>query len=72
MTTSTQVTLNDLTPYKKIPQKHPDLFPEKKWKWLVVQREHNGLGKAFHKVGRSLYVNEPILAKCINDMSGNA
>ncbi|OQK17243.1 hypothetical protein AU255_04955 [Methyloprofundus sedimenti] len=67
MTTQTQVTLNDLTPSKKIPEKYPELFPEKKWKWKVAQRQHNGLARAFRKIGRDLYVNELVLAECINE-----
>lgn len=71
MNTSTQVTLNDLIPYKKIPQKYPDLFPEKSWKWKVAQRQHNGLARAFCKVGRDLYVNKIILAECIAEQSAD-
>lgn len=71
MTTATQVTLSDLTPSKQIPQKYPDLFPEKKWKWKVAQRQHNGLARAFRKVGRDLYVNELILAECMNEQLEN-
>jgi hypothetical protein len=67
-TPTKQVTLSDLTPYKKIPQKYPDLFPVKKWKWKVAQRQHNGLAKAFRKIGKELYVNEVVLAECIDSM----
>ncbi|HIG64276.1 MAG: hypothetical protein ABGX40_06900 [Methylococcales bacterium] len=62
------VTLSELTPYKKIPQKYPELFPENKWKWKVAQRHHNGLAKAFRKIGKDLYVNEIVLAECINSL----
>jgi len=62
------LTLSDLTPYKSIPDKYPDLFPAHKWKWMVVNRANNGLSKAFSKVGRNLYVNERLLAECINEM----
>ncbi|MBT6515506.1 MAG: hypothetical protein HOK65_12120 [Crocinitomicaceae bacterium] len=61
-----QVSLNDLTPHKKIPQKYPDLFTERSWHWKVQQRKNNGLAKAFRKVGKDLYVNEVVLAECID------
>lgn len=64
-----QVTLSDLTPYKSIPQKFPHLFTCNQWSWAVKQRKHNGLGKAFCKVGKKLFVNERVLAKCINQQS---
>lgn len=67
MTTTTQVTLNDLTPFKLIPQKYPHLYSENSWKWAVTQRQHNGLARAFRKVGRNLFVNEIILAECIDE-----
>jgi len=65
-----QSTLGDLIPYQQIPHRHPDLFPEKKWKWMVANRANNGLSRAFCKVGKVIYVNEKILADCINDMHG--
>jgi len=67
MTTATQVTLNDLTPFKHIPQKYPHLYSDNSWKWAVANRQHNGLAKAFRKVGKNLFVNELELAKCINE-----
>jgi hypothetical protein len=71
MNTKTQVTLDDLTPYKKIPQKYPDLFSPQSWQWKVSQREHNGLARAFRKVGKDLYVNEIVLAECIDEQSAD-
>jgi len=71
MTTTTQVSLSDLTPYQQIPKEFPDLFPAEKWKWKVAQRKHNGLSRAFCKVGRDLYVNKIILAECIAEQSAD-
>ena len=71
MSTTTRPTLLNLTPSKQIPRKYPDLFPEKKWKWKVAQREHNGLARAFSKIGKDLYVNEIILAECIAEQAGS-
>lgn len=65
---SNQATLDELILHQKIPDRHPELFPKNKWKWMVVNRANNGLSKAFSKVGRNLYVNERLLAECINEM----
>lgn len=67
MTDKSPVTLADLTPYNKIPEEYPELFSPKSWKWKVKQRKHNGLAKAFRKVGKDLYVNKRILAECIDE-----
>ena len=66
MNTSTQVKLDELIPYSQIPQKYTHLYSEKSWKWAVTQRQHNGLARAFRKVGKNLFVNETILAECID------
>lgn len=72
MTTSIQATtLNDLTPFKQIPQKYPHLYSENSWKWAASQRQHNGLARAFRKVGKNLFVNEIILAECIDEQSAD-
>jgi len=60
------VTLADLTPYAAIPEKFPHLYSQKSWKWAVKQRHHNGLAKAFRKVGKNLFVNTQALAECID------
>jgi hypothetical protein len=60
------VSLSDLTPYTAIPEKYPHLYSQKSWKWAVKQRHHNGLAKAFRKVGKNLFVNIQVLADCIN------
>ncbi|NOQ15365.1 MAG: hypothetical protein GQ583_12925 [Methyloprofundus sp.] len=67
MNTQTQVTLHDLTPFKQIPKKYPHLYSENSWKWAVANRQHNGLARAFRKVGKKLFVNELELAQCINE-----
>lgn len=60
------VTLEDLTPYAAIPEKYPHLYSPKSWAWAVKQRQHNGLAKAFRKVGKNLFVNTKVLAECID------
>ncbi len=60
------VTLEDLTPYAAIPEKYPHLYSQKSWAWAVKQRHHNGLAKAFRKVGKNLFVNTQVLAECID------
>jgi hypothetical protein len=60
------ITLLDLTPYKKIPEAFPHLYSESSWKWAVKQRHHNGLARAFRKVGKQLFVNTQVLAECID------
>ena len=67
MNTVTKTTLNGFILSKKIPEKYPDLFTEAQWKWKSKQRQHNGLAKAFRKVGKDLYVNEIVLAECIDE-----
>jgi len=60
------MTLNDLVPYMDIPKKYPHLFSEHNWKNKAANRDTNGLAIAFRKVGRNLYVNEKVLAECID------
>ena len=60
------VTLTDLIPYSAIPDQYPHLFTQKSWIWMVKQRRVNGLHPAFRKVGKSLFVNTKVLAKCID------
>ena len=67
MQNQSQVTLSDLTPHKKIPEKYPDLFTPEQWAWKVAQRKHNGLARAFRKIGKDLYVNDLILAECMDE-----
>lgn len=60
------VTLTDLIPYQAVPDKFPHLYSPKSWQWAVKQRRHNGLAKAFRKVGKQLFVNTQTLAECID------
>ena len=55
--------LNDIVPYKKIPLLYPNLVSFDAWPWLVKNRNNNGLGRAFHKIGKSLFVNTTVLWK---------
>ena len=71
MAIATLVTLNDLTPFKQIPKKYPHLYSENSWRWAVKQRKHNGLEKAFRKVGKNLFVNELVLAQCIDEQEAS-
>jgi hypothetical protein len=52
MPDQTAVTLTDLVPYQSVPDKFPHLYSSKSWQWAVKQRQHNGLAKAFRKVGK--------------------
>ena len=61
-----QITLNDLIPHGDVPKKYPHLYNQKSWVWAVKQRHHNGLAKAFRKVGKNLFVNTTVLAECID------
>jgi len=65
-----EVCLADLLASDLVPQKYPLLFNDKQWGWMVKQRKYNGLEAAFHKIGKRLYVNEKVLAKCINQQAG--
>lgn len=60
------VTLTDLIPYQSVPEQFPNLYSKKSWSWAVKQRQHNGLAKAFRKVGKHLFVNTIVLAECID------
>jgi len=59
--------LDNIVPYRSIPDKFPHLYSKKSWDWAAKQRHHNGLGKAFRKVGKHLFVNTTVLAECINN-----
>ena len=61
-----QSVLNDIIPYQAIPDQYPHLYTAKSWAWAVKQRHHNGLAKAFRKVGKTLFVNTQALAACID------
>lgn len=63
--------LNDIVPYQSIPQCFPHLYSPKSWAWAVKQRQHNGLAKAFRKVGKNLFVNTHILAECIDNQQSD-
>lgn len=63
MQNQSPVTLTDLIPYQVIPEKFPHLYSKKSWAWAVKQRQHNGLAKAFRKVGKNLFVNTLVLAE---------
>jgi hypothetical protein len=58
--------LIDLLPYQAVPEKFPHLYSAKSWAWAVKQRQHNGLARAFRKVGKNLFVNTRVLAECID------
>ena len=60
------VSLIDLVPCQAIPERFPHLYSHKSWAWAVKQRQHNGLAKAFRKVGKNLFVNTLALAECID------
>ncbi|WP_157198070.1 hypothetical protein [Methylomonas sp. DH-1] len=61
--------LDDIQPYQVIPDIYPHLYSKKGWSWAVKQRKHNGLAKAFRKVGKQLFVNTRVLAECIDSKS---
>jgi len=58
--------LDDIVPYQSIPDRFPHLYSKKSWAWAVKQRQHNGLAKAFRKVGKNLFVIPHVLAECID------
>ena len=62
----TTTSLGDIVPYQSIPERFPHLYSKKSWAWAVKQRHHNGLAKAFRKVGKNLFVNTQALAECID------
>lgn len=66
MQNKSSVILTDLIPYQAVPEKFPHLYSKKSWQWAVKQRQHNGLSKAFRKVGKQLFVNTRVLAECID------
>lgn len=66
MRNQSPVTLTDLIPYQAVPDQFPNLYSKKSWRWAVKQRHHNGLAKAFRKVGKNLFVNTQVLAECID------
>jgi len=71
MQDQTQVSLDDLIPYRSVPEKYPHLYTPGSWQWAVIQRHHNGLAKAFRKVGKHLFVNTQVLAQCIDNQIAN-
>lgn len=66
MQTQPVTTLADLVPYQDIPNKFPHLYSKASWEWATKQRQHNGLARAFRKVGKKLFVNIMVLAECID------
>ena len=66
MQNQTPVTLTDLVPCQDIPALFPHLYSAKSWAWAVKRRRHNGLGSAFRKIGKNLFVNTQVLAACID------
>ena len=58
--------LDNIVPYQSIPDRFPHLYSVKSWAWAVKQRHHNGLARAFRKVGKNLFVNTQALAECID------
>ncbi len=67
MQNQAQTTLDDLIPYKSVPEKYPHLYTPGSWQWAVIQRQHNGLARAFRKIGKNLFVNTKVLAVCIDE-----
>ncbi|HIF50813.1 MAG TPA: hypothetical protein EYQ42_04680 [Thiotrichaceae bacterium] len=67
MSSNTSVTLDDLVPEKQIPEKYPHLYTKESWRWAVAQRKHNGLARAFRKIGKNVFVNVVILAECMDE-----
>ena len=49
---------SDITTPEKFAHEHSDLFSQAKLRWLIRQREHNGLSKAgaIVKCGRSILI----------------
>lgn len=66
MQTNLNISLDVIVPYHTIPEKYPHLYSKKSWCWAVKQRQHNGLARAFRKVGKNLFVNTIVLAECID------
>lgn len=66
MQTLSITSLDNIVPYQSIPDKFPHLYSHKSWSWAVKQRQHNGLARAFRKVGKQLFVNTQVLAECID------
>ncbi len=66
MQTQATTSLDDIVPYQSIPERFPHLYSAKSWAWAVKQRHHNGLARAFRKVGKNLFVNTQALAECID------
>ena len=71
MSAQATTSLDNLVPYQAIPEKFPHLYSKKSWAWAVKQRRHNGLAKAFRKVGKKLFVNTQALAECIEEQHSN-
>ena len=67
MQTESSITLDDLIPYQNVPDAFPHLYTTQSWAWATKQRKHNGLGRAFRKVGKQLFVNTNVLAECIDN-----
>ncbi|HEY8037947.1 MAG TPA: hypothetical protein VIF37_20415 [Methylobacter sp.] len=61
--------LKNFIPYQDVPNQFPHLYSEKSWIWVTKQRRHNGLGRAFRKVGKRLFVNITVLAECIDNQT---
>ena len=66
MSTQATTSLDNFVPYQSIPERFPHFYSKKSWAWAVKQRHHNGLAKAFRKVGKNLFVNTHVLAECID------
>ena len=66
MQAKAKTSLDDIVPYQSIPERFPHLYSVKSWAWATKQRHHNGLAKAFRKVGKNLFVNTHVSAECFN------
>lgn len=61
----------DLICSHQFPDLYPELYTKNSWAWAVKQRANNGLSKAFHKVGKKLFVDPKALVECIKALPGD-
>lgn len=63
---TSEVVLSDFVEADRIPELYPNLYRKNAWSHVVIMREQNGLGSAFRRVGKKLFVNVKELAACID------
>lgn len=54
--------IHDFSEFKtigKLVSDHPDMLTENRVRWLLRDREENGLEKAVMKVGNQIHIHEP-------------